>query len=97
MPTMAADYDVTTFTLLPATFGKSIDIEQNLAKPSKNKAAVQIKDAAFVAPSPGGSADPTIAGATFTITNPTTHETFTQQSRLSASGPAWSNEPIKSQ
>lgn len=71
------DYDVTTFVVAPETFGKGLELQNNALKPTKNKASVQIKDAAFVAPSAGGPADPSIAGATFTITNPTTNETFT--------------------
>lgn len=75
--TVPEGYDVVTFVVAPETFGKSFELQYNAAKPTKNKAAVQIKDAAFVAPSAGGPADPSIAGATVTITNPTTHETFT--------------------
>lgn len=75
--TVPKGFDVVTFVVAPETFGKSLELQNNAVKPTKNKAAVQIKDAAFVAPSAGGPADPSVAGATFTITNPTTNETFT--------------------
>lgn len=75
--TVPEGWDVVTFVIAPEIFGKSFELQYNALKPTKNKAAVQIKDAAFVAPSAGGPADPSIAGATFTITNPTTNEIFT--------------------
>jgi outer membrane protein assembly factor BamB len=56
--------------------GRKISVKDKAGDAAKRKVQVQVKDPQFVAGSPGGSFDPRLVGATFTLTNPTTAETM---------------------
>ncbi|HEY2388732.1 MAG TPA: hypothetical protein VGK30_17385 [Candidatus Binatia bacterium] len=61
----------------PPALGKSIVVQDKATDPTKRKIQVQVKDKEFFASGPGSTGDPTLAGATLEITNPTSHETVT--------------------
>ncbi|HZR79867.1 MAG TPA: PQQ-binding-like beta-propeller repeat protein [Candidatus Binatia bacterium] len=83
-----------TVKLAAEALGKKILLQDKAGDASKRKLQVQVKDAQFVAGTPGGALDPTVVGATFRVTNPTTAETATMT--LPAANWAGSGNPAGS-
>jgi hypothetical protein len=64
--------------IAPPTAGKTLVLKDDAAKPQKKrKLKVQAKDVDFVVPALGSPGDPTFAGGTLVLRNPTSGETAT--------------------
>ncbi len=64
------DFNVFVLKLAPPTAGKALTLKDKATDDTKRALTVQAADADVVAGSPGGLADPTVAGATLHVHNP---------------------------
>ena len=71
--------------ILGPVFGKKLDVRDSL-DPTRRKITGLLQDQTILLPAAGSASDPTLAGATVTLTNPTTAESATF---ALPPGPAW--------
>jgi hypothetical protein len=69
--------DACDLLTLSMTVAKKIMLKDKLAETTRRKLVVLARDPSIIAPVPGGASDPTTAGATLTLYNPTTQESET--------------------